>query len=99
MNHAVKDAAFLPFEPLKQTNSVINEPRLVRWLLVGAALGFLSLFLLLPLLSVFVEALRKGAGAYFAAFGDPETLAAIKLTFIAAAIAVPLNLVDRKSVV
>ncbi len=88
-----QSAPLLPFEPLKQTNSVINEPRLVRWLLIAAALGFLSLFLLLPLLSVFVEALRKGAGAYFAAFGDPETLAAIKLTFIAAAIAVPLNLV------
>lgn len=87
------NAPVLPFEPLKQTNSVINEPWLVRWLLIAAALGFLSLFLLLPLLSVFVEALRKGAGAYFSAFGDPETLAAIKLTFIAAAIAVPLNLV------
>ena len=83
----------LPFEPLQQTNSVINEPRPVRVLLIAAALGFLSLFLLLPLLSVFVEALRKGVGAYLAAFGDPETLAAIRLTFIAAAIAVPLNLV------
>ncbi len=83
----------LPFEPLKQTNSVINEPPYVRWLLIVAAVGFLALFLLLPLLSVFVEALRKGVGAYFEAFADPETLAAIQLTVLAAAIAVPLNLV------
>jgi sulfate transport system permease protein len=86
-------AAVLPFEPLRQTNSAINEPRLVRALLIAVALGFLSLFLLLPLLSVFVEALRKGVDAYFAAFGDPDTQAAIRLTFVAALIAVPLNLV------
>ncbi len=93
LDTAPDSPAKLPFEPLQKTNSVINEPPLVRWLLIGTAIGFLSLFLLLPLLSVFVEALRKGLGAYFAAFGDTETLASIKLTALAAAISVPLNLV------
>lgn len=85
--------ASLPFEPLKQTNSVITESPWVRRGLIALALVFLSLFLLMPLLSVFVEALKKGVAAYFEAFGDHDTLAAIKLTFLAAAIAVPLNCV------
>ncbi len=83
----------IPFEPLKQTNSVVTEATWVRWLLIAIGVAFLSLFLMLPLLSVFVEALRKGLGPLFEAFGDPDTLAAIRLTMLAAAIAVPLNLV------
>ena len=54
---------------------------------------FLALFLVLPLLAVFVQALPKGVGAYFAAISDPMAWAAIKLTLLVAAIAVPLNLV------
>ena len=61
-------------------------------LLIAAALAFLGVFLLLPLLAVFTEALRKGAGAYFAAFREDDALAAIRLTLLAAGIAVPLNL-------
>ena len=64
-----------------------------RWLLTGTALLFLACFLLLPLAAVFAEALRKGLGTYFAAFADPDALAAIKLTLLTAAIAVPANLV------
>lgn len=64
-----------------------------RRLLLGAALSFLSLFLLLPLVVVFAEALRKGFEAYAASLVDPAALAAIRLTLIAAAIAVPANLV------
>ena len=79
--------------PLVRVNSAITEAPWVRRTLIAVALGFLALFLLLPLLSVFVEALRKGVAAYFAAFGETETLSAIKLTLIAAAIAVPLNVV------
>lgn len=65
----------------------------VKWLLTSVALLFLAFFLVLPLAAVFTEAFRKGAGAYFAAFKDPDALSAIKLTFTAAAIAVPANLV------
>ena len=58
-----------------------------------ASLLFLGLFVALPIASVFVEALRKGLGAYFEAIKDPETRAAIRLTLITAAISVPLNVV------
>jgi sulfate transport system permease protein len=70
----------------------LEEPRLVRLLLIGAALAFIGLFLVLPLVSVFVEALRRGLGAYIAAIGTPEAISAISLTLLVAAIAVPLNL-------
>jgi sulfate transport system permease protein len=70
-----------------------TEPVWVRVLLTAIALGFLALFILLPLVTVFVEALRKGFETYFAAIIEPDALAAIKLTLMAAAIAVPLNLV------
>jgi sulfate transport system permease protein len=62
-------------------------------LLIAVALLFLGLFLLLPLLAVFVQALAKGVGAYVAAISDPLAWAAVKLTLTVAAIAVPLNLV------
>jgi sulfate transport system permease protein len=71
----------------------MRDPRPLRWLLIGIALAFLTLFVGLPVVSVFVEAFRKGAGAYFAAIRDPETLSAIRLTLLVAAIAVPCNLV------
>jgi sulfate transport system permease protein len=71
----------------------IAEPAWIRWLLIGTALAFLGLFLFVPLAAVFTEALRKGFSVYLAAFDEPDALSAIKLTFIAAAIAVPLNLV------
>jgi sulfate/thiosulfate transport system permease protein len=65
----------------------------IRAILIAAALAFLALFLLLPLVAVFVEALRQGLGAYFAGIMEPDALAAIRLTLLVAAIAVPLNLV------
>ena len=61
--------------------------------LAAAAFGFLGVFLVLPLTAVFVEALRKGAEAYFASFKEADALAAVRLTLLAAGIAVPLNLV------
>jgi sulfate transport system permease protein len=73
--------------------SSIAEPRWVKFLLVTLALGFIFLFLVLPLAAVFAEALRKGAGAYFEAFKEPDAWSAIRLTLLTAAIAVPLNLV------
>ncbi|WP_425508335.1 sulfate ABC transporter permease subunit CysW [Tahibacter amnicola] len=60
-------------------------------LLIGGALGFLVLFLVLPLAAVFVEALRKGLGTYFEALAHPEAVSAIKLTLLVAGISVPLN--------
>jgi sulfate transport system permease protein len=70
----------------------IDRPQ-VRMLLIASALAFLALFLLLPLLAVFVEALRQGFGPYLAGIAEPDALAAIRLTLLVAAIAVPLNLV------
>jgi len=93
VDHSLLDPPKLPFEPLIERNAVITEQPWVRWLLTALALVFLSAFLLLPLVSVFVEALRGGVHAYFAAFKEPDALAAIKLTLLTAAIAVPLNLV------
>ncbi|NEX77970.1 sulfate ABC transporter permease subunit CysW [Bacillus thermocopriae] len=62
-----------------------------KWLLIGTALGFLGVFILIPLLVVFTEALKKGIELYFAALKDVDALAAIKLTLMTAAIVVPLN--------
>jgi len=69
------------------------EPAWIRWVLIGLTLAFLSVFLFIPLAAVFTEAFRKGAETYFAALTEPDAVAAIKLTLLAAAIAVPLNLV------
>ena len=71
----------------------VSEPLWVKIALVGVSLGFLTLFLVVPLAAVFYEALRKGAAAYFESFRDPDALAAVKLTVIAAAVAVPVNVV------
>ena len=69
------------------------EPSWVRYVLLTLGLGFFGLFLLLPLLTVFAEALHKGLGVYTAALTEPDALSAIKLTLLIAVIAVPLNLV------
>jgi sulfate transport system permease protein len=70
-----------------------EDRRLVRWLCIGATFAFLTLLLLVPLASIFVEAFRKGVDAYFAAIKDPQSLSAIRLTLIAAGVSVPLNMV------
>jgi sulfate transport system permease protein len=77
--------------PRKATNAL--EPGWVRYALIFVALAFLTLFLFVPLVAVFTEALKKGWDTYREAVIDPDALSAIKLTFIAAGIAVPLNLV------
>lgn len=69
------------------------EPRWVRFTLIGLALAFLGIFLFVPLAAVFYEALRKGVGVYWQAIVEPDALAAIRLTLLAAVISVPLNLV------
>jgi sulfate/thiosulfate transport system permease protein len=70
---------------------VTTERAMIRALLIGLALVFMALMLILPVVVVFTEALRKGVSIYFAAFSDPDALAAIQLTLIVAAISVPLN--------
>lgn len=70
-----------------------SEPTWIRWALIITTLLFLSFFLFVPLIAVFTEALRKGFDTYITALTDPDALSAIKLTLIASAIAVPLNLV------
>jgi sulfate transport system permease protein len=69
------------------------ESGVTRWLLIGTALVFLTVFLFLPLAFVFVTGLKKGLAVYLAAIVEPDALAAIRLTLLTAAIAVPLNLV------
>lgn len=73
--------------------AITQEPVWVRRTLISLALIFLALFLFVPLISVFYEALKKGVDVYFAAIIEPDARAAIRLTLIAAAIAVPLNLI------
>ncbi|WP_083300833.1 sulfate ABC transporter permease subunit CysW [Jeongeupia sp. USM3] len=72
---------------------VTTETRPVRILLTGIALAFIGIFLVVPLVSVFVEAFRQGWQLYLAALVEPDAVSAIKLTLITAAIAVPLNLI------
>jgi len=79
--------------PQTRLSAATREPAWVRWLLISLALVFLSLFLFLPLVSVFFEALKRGWDVYLAAVVEPDAVSAIKLTLIAAAISVPLNLV------
>jgi sulfate transport system permease protein len=68
-----------------------GEPVWVRWILIAVALLFLGLFLVVPLVAVFAQAFAKGAGFYLHTLADPMTLSAIKLTLIAAGVAVPMN--------
>ncbi|QHI96895.1 sulfate ABC transporter permease subunit CysW [Xylophilus rhododendri] len=72
---------------------ITTESPWVRRTLIGVALLFLALFLLLPLAAVFTEALRKGLDAYLEALKEPDAWSAIRLTLLTAAISVPLNLV------
>jgi len=80
-----------PVERVASSRST-TEPAVIRWLLIGAALLFLGLFLFVPLAVVFAQAFGKGVAVYFASFREPDALAAIRLTLLIAAIAVPMNL-------
>jgi sulfate/thiosulfate transport system permease protein len=75
------------------THKATTEALWIRVTLISIALVFLSLFLVLPLVVVFKEAFAKGAHVYLAAVSEPAAVHAIKLTLIAAAIAVPCNLI------
>jgi sulfate/thiosulfate transport system permease protein len=76
-----------------EANAATRDAFWVKFAVLGVGLTYFTIFLLLPLLAVFTEAFRKGIDAYFAALVEPDALSAIKLTLIAAALSVPLNLV------
>ncbi len=79
--------------PVPPIHPAITEPRGVRVFLIAVALAFLALFLVLPLAMVFAGALQKGLAFYLAAVTEPMARAAVRLTLLATAIAVPLNIV------
>jgi sulfate transport system permease protein len=91
---AVADAPAVtrPVAPPRASDAV-SEPAWVRRTLIGVALAFLALFLFVPLVSVFVQALAKGVDVYWAALVEADAVSALKLTLIAAGVSVPLNLV------
>ena len=76
-----------------EARAATRETPVVKWLILGTALTFFAVFLLMPLIAVFVEALRKGWETYASALVAPDALSALRLTLLAAAIALPLNLV------
>jgi sulfate transport system permease protein len=76
-----------------EANPATRDSRWVKIVVLGVGLTYFLIFLLLPLIAVFAEAFRKGAETYFSALVEPDALSAVKLTLLAAAIAVPLNLV------
>jgi len=76
-----------------ESRSATRDPKWVKWTLITLGVAYFTLFLLLPLITVFYEALRKGWDVYTSAIVEPDAWSAIKLTLIAAAIAVPLNVV------
>ncbi|MGB2942174.1 MAG: sulfate ABC transporter permease subunit CysW [Candidatus Macondimonas sp.] len=80
-------------DPSATKARLTTEGPLARLILIGAMLGFLGLFLVLPLVAVFAEALARGFDVYWAAITEPDARAAIRLTLLAAGIAVPLNVV------
>ena len=99
MNPTPSEVAALPAGPApggvapRALRNATTEPVWVQRLLIGAALAFMTLFLFVPLATVFFEAFKKGVDVYLAAITEPDALSAIKLTLIAAAISVPMNLV------
>jgi sulfate/thiosulfate transport system permease protein len=76
-----------------ESNPATRDSRWVKFLVLGLGLTYFTIFLLLPLIAVFAEALQKGFETYFAALVDADAVSAIELTLIAAAISVPLNLI------
>lgn len=70
-----------------------EESSIIKWVLITIGLGFALVFLLLPLVNVFAQALSKGVQTYWSSFQDPDTRSSIWLTLTVAAISVPLNLV------
>src|SRR5437660_5201422 len=91
----------MPTGPATKTRAVLamqsrratEESPFIKWTLIAAALGFGGVFLVLPLVNVFAQALAKGGSYYWASLNHPESWAAIRLTLLVAGISVPLNVV------
>ncbi|WP_437833088.1 sulfate ABC transporter permease subunit CysW (plasmid) [Niallia taxi] len=77
--------------PASQKKTAVSEPVWVRTILINISLVFLGLFLVLPLITIFIQAFDQGMKVYLAAITDPEAMSAIKLTLLVIVIAVPLN--------
>ncbi|MDX6806843.1 sulfate ABC transporter permease subunit CysW [Terrihabitans rhizophilus] len=96
---SVADATFLPADaraeakPAPAPRPVNTEPAAVRYALIGLAVAFLSLFIVLPLVTVFAQALSRGWDVYLAALHETDALHAVYLTLVAAAISLVLNVV------
>lgn len=86
----MSDAVLVP-SAIPRGHSAVSESRYIRSLLITLALLFLGIFLLLPLITVFMEAFAKGFGPFMESFGDRDTISALKLTLLVAVIAVPFN--------
>ncbi len=87
------DPTLMPAAGEPETVSPVSESLVTRIVLMGVAFSFLAIFLVLPLIVVFEQALSRGIGTFVSSLGEPDTVAAIKLTLLVAAISVPLNLV------
>src|SRR5687768_4109017 len=95
LNYVEEDAVYdsrRPEPPEAHQRPTTERPH-IKWTLIGIAVVFMLLVLVIPLALVFQQAFGKGIEEYFSAFSDPGSQAAIRLTLIVAAIAVPLNLV------
>ena len=75
-----------------EANPATRDSSWVKYAVLGVGLTYFAIFLLMPLLAVFIEALRKGWAVYVAALVEPDAISAIRLTLLAAGIAVPMNL-------
>jgi len=93
MNTVALPAVAMPGTAPRRIRAATAEAPWVRLGLIALALGFMTLFLFIPLVTVFFEAFKKGVEVYLAAITEPDAVSAIKLTLIAAGISVPLNLV------
>jgi len=92
-SNSIATSQYSHYQTKVATSRATSEPVWIRRLLISFVLLFLGIFLFLPLIAVFTEALRHGFTTYFEAISDPNALSAMKLTLIAAIIAVPLNVV------
>jgi sulfate transport system permease protein len=77
----------------RRERPALRDPQWARWAIFTGGIGFLVLFVVLPLVTVAIEALREGLAVYWRSLGDPDTVSAIRMTLTVAAIAVPLNCV------
>jgi sulfate/thiosulfate transport system permease protein len=93
MSTAAARAHFAASKGGQGRNTVRTEPAGVRWLVTAIALAILGIFIVLPLILVFAQALSRGVAFYLQSLGDPDALSAIRLTLLVAAISVTLNLV------